>query len=379
MNETQQFAVSGYYGCGNAGDEAVLAGIREALARRAGNGVRLLALSQNPEATTKLHGIQAADRMNFSELRAAFRASDLLLSGGGSLLQDTTSVRSLLYYLWVARLALHTPIPLMFYAQGIGPLRRAMSRTLVRMVANRAAYITVRDESSARLLTALGVSGPPIEITADPAFALTPAPNEIVASLMQAEGLPTDKPMIGVALRPWGGAGDSPVANYAQLLTELGRQTEAQIVLIPMQAPNDVDFAAQVAEQTDSPDAFPILRGHYPPDVLLGIIGKMQTVVAMRLHALIFAARAGAPPFALAYDPKVEHLMQGLGLEESMENWRGFEPAEVAARVALLANERESRSFALQAQMPLLEQKALRNADCAMQAAKKGQNDRDKT
>ena len=168
MNETQQFAVSGYYGCGNAGDEAVLAGIRESLARVAGDRVRLLALSQNPEETRKLHGIRAEDRMNFSALRAVMRESDLLLSGGGSLLQDTTSVRSLLYYLWVARVALNASIPLMFYAQGMGPLRRNMSRTLVRMVANRAASITVRDESSARLLAAIGVTNPKIEVTADP-------------------------------------------------------------------------------------------------------------------------------------------------------------------------------------------------------------------
>ncbi len=372
MNETQQFAVSGYYGCGNAGDEAVLAGIRESLARRSGDSVRLIALSQDPAATTKLHGIRAEDRMNFSALRTVFRASDLLLSGGGSLLQDTTSVRSLLYYLWVARLALNTPIPLMFYAQGIGPLRRAMSRTLVRMVANRAAYITVRDESSARLLAAMGVDIPEIEVTADPAFALTPAPSETAASLLRAEGLPKNRPLIGVALRPWGGSGASPVASYARLLSELAGQTQAQIVLIPMQTPNDVDFADKVAQKTDSPMKFPILRGDYAPDVLLGIIGQMQAVVAMRLHALIFAARAGVPPFALAYDPKVEHLMQGLGLEDSIENWRGFDPEEVAGKVAGLIREREGRSAALQAQMPELERKALRNADCALLAAGRG-------
>ena len=372
MNETQQFAVSGYYGCGNAGDEAVLAGIREALARRSGGAARLIALSQRPEETTKLHGLRAEDRMNFSALRSVFRESDLLLSGGGSLLQDTTSVRSLLYYLWVARLALNTPIPLMFYAQGIGPLRRAMSRTLVRMVANRAACITVRDEASARLLVALGVSNPRIEVTADPAFALTPAAPEVVAPLLRAEGLPTDRPLIGVALRPWGGAGASPVAGYARLLTELARQTEAQIVLIPMQTPNDVDFAAEVAQKTDAPTNFPILRGDYAPEVLLGIIGQMQSVVAMRLHALIFAARTGVPPFALSYDPKVEHLMKGLGLEDSMEHWRGFEPAEVAARVADLAADREARSAALRSQMPELERRALLNAERAIQVANRG-------
>ena len=367
MNETQQFAVSGYYGCGNAGDEAVLAGLKEALARRAGDRVRLLALSQNPEETRKLHGIRAEPRMSFSALRNTMRERSLLLSGGGSLLQDTTSVQSLLYYLWVARMALHVPIPLMFYAQGLGPLRRNMSRTLVRMVANRAAYITVRDESSARLLTAIGVTNPNIEVTADPAFALTPVAPEILAPILRAEGLPIDRPMIGVALRPWGSADESPVTDYARLLTELARQTESQIVLIPMHTSHDVEYAERVAQETETPAIFPILRGNYAPDVLLGLVGQMQAVVAMRLHTLIFAARTGVPPFALSYDPKVEHLMRGLGLEDSTESWRGFDPEEVASRVVTLTAERESRSAALLSQLPALEQKALRNAECAMQ------------
>ena len=371
MNETRQFAVSGYYGCGNAGDEAVLAGIRESLARRAGDSVRLLALSQNPEETRRLHGILAEDRMNFSALRSVMRGSDLLLSGGGSLLQDTTSVQSLLYYLWVARLALNAPIPLMFYAQGLGPLRRAMSRSLVRMVANRAAYITVRDESSARLLSAMGVTRPPIEVTADPAFALTPAAPEAINQILLAEGLPTDRPLIGVALRPWSKKGDSPVGSYARLLTELAGQTGAQVVLIPMQTPTDTEFADLIAATTETPEKFSVLRGVYPPDILLGVMGRFAAVVAMRLHALIFAARAGVPPFALAYDPKVEHLMRGLGLEDSLEHWRGFDPDEVAARVALLTSERDARSAALQSLMPALEAKALRNADCALLAAER--------
>ncbi|WP_436570579.1 polysaccharide pyruvyl transferase family protein, partial [Klebsiella pneumoniae] len=69
---------------------------------------------------------------------------DLLLSGGGSLLQDTTSLRSLLYYLWVQRVAWRARKPVMYYAQGLGPLRRRLSRRLVAAAARRAAYITVR-------------------------------------------------------------------------------------------------------------------------------------------------------------------------------------------------------------------------------------------
>jgi polysaccharide pyruvyl transferase CsaB len=361
-----QFVLSGYYGCGNAGDEAVLAGIKEAFARRAGDAARLIVLSQNPVATTQLHGLPAVDRMNLSSVRYLLRGSDMLLSGGGSLLQDTTSMRSLLYYLWVERLAYSQGVPFMFYAQGIGPLRRHLSRTLVRMVANRAAYITVRDEPSAQLLATLGVRRPKVEVTADPAFALRPAAPEVIDAIFRAEGLPTDTPLLGVALRPWGGTGESPVASYARLLNLLEARCEARVVLLPMHHPDDVRFAGEVAERAGDARAFPIVRQPCPPDALLGVVGRMQAVVGMRLHALIFAARMAVPPFALAYDPKVESLMNGLGLTDSLEHWRGFDPEEVAERVAALFAARETRAAALRARAEALEARALQNAESAL-------------
>src|SRR4051794_10830826 len=106
-------AVSGYYGCGNAGDEAVLAGIQEAFARQAGGRVRLVIFSQDPTATQRMHGLPAIERMSLTALRSTLKETDLLLSGGGSLLQDTTSMRSLLYYLWVVRLAFAHRVPVM--------------------------------------------------------------------------------------------------------------------------------------------------------------------------------------------------------------------------------------------------------------------------
>lgn len=366
-----QFVVSGYYGCGNAGDEAVLAGIKEAFLRRSGNEARLVVLSQNPEDTRRLHGLPAVDRMNLTAVRAALRESDLLLSGGGSLLQDTTSVRSLLYYLWIARLAFNSGVPVMFYAQGIGPLRRAVSRALVRMVANRTAAITVRDEDSAHLLTSLGVDLPKIEVTADPAFALPPARETYVDKLIEAEGLPTDTPLIGVALRPWGGQGESPLDAYARLLIELEAQCKAKVVMLPMQTPGDIAFAEEVVRRTGMLDACPIVGRPYPPDTLLGLVGRFQAMVAMRLHALIFAARVGTLPFALAYDPKVDSLMRSLCLEDSIESWRGFDPVETAARIAAQLAQRPTRIASLRAQTAYLEDAALRNADIAIELARR--------
>ena len=291
----------------------------------------------------RLHGLQAVDRMNMAQVRATLRASDLLLSGGGSLLQDTTSVRSLLYYLWIARLARQAGKPVMFYAQGMGPLHRPISRLLVRQTANRAAFLTVRDEPSAQLLKAIGVTNPRLEVTADPAFALTPAPDEDVDAILRQEGVSADAPLVAVALRPWSGSGPSPLDAYARLLTELERQTEAQVILLPMHAGEDVAFALDIAQRTGKANAFRVIQGAYAPDALLGITGRMQAVVAMRLHALIFAARLAVPPFALAYDPKVENLMSLLGLSDSLTTWNDFDPSHVAAQVAALVSDRPAR------------------------------------
>ncbi len=363
------FAVSGYYGCGNAGDEAVLAGIAASFARRARERtteVRLTALSQNPSATTQMHGLAAVDRMNMKAVRDTLRDCDLLLSGGGSLLQDTTSARSLLYYLWIARMALRMDKPVMFYAQGMGPLKRKISRVLVRHVANRAAFLTVRDEPSEQLLRALGVTNPRLEVTADPAFALAPAPDASVDALCRAENISLAAPTVAVALRPWNGAGADPLDAYARLLTELHSQTGAQIILLPMHAGEDVAFASEVAARTGNEDRSPVVRNVYAPDVLLGLVGRMQAVVAMRLHALIFAARMAVPPFALAYDPKVENLMGLLGLSDSLVSWNDFAPERVAAQVALSIKERPARSAELQTRAALLEARALRAADIAL-------------
>ena len=367
MQKTLDVAVSGYYGCGNAGDEAVLAGIHEAFVRRSGARVKLTVLSQDPVATTSLHGLAATERMNLESLRRTLRGSDLLISGGGSLLQDTTSMRSLLYYLFVTRMAYARRVPVMFYAQGIGPLRRPLARSLVRIAANRAAAITVRDPASAQLLRDIGVVNPSLEVTADPAFALSPAPDCAVDELMAAERLPADEPLIGVALRPWGGTGESPVCDYATLIERLAVNCSARVVLLTMQVPGDVAFAEEVVRQTADPRAYPIIRKAYPPYVVLGLIGRFEAVVAMRLHALIFAAHTATVPFALAYDPKVDHLMRGLGLEDALEDWRAFDPVAVSERVAGMLADRTARVSTLRAQIPELEKRALRNADRALE------------
>ena len=96
--------ISGYYGFGNAGDEAVLAAILASLRRQVPEA-QCDVLSIDPKTTTRLHGIPAYHRARPREVLTALRRCDLFVSGGGSLLQDVTSLNSLLFYLAQIRLA----------------------------------------------------------------------------------------------------------------------------------------------------------------------------------------------------------------------------------------------------------------------------------
>jgi polysaccharide pyruvyl transferase WcaK-like protein len=49
------------------------------------------------------------------------------------------------------------------------------------------------------------------------------------------------------------------------------------------------------------------------PQDLLAAVAALDAIVAVRLHALIFAAKCGVPALALDYDPKVRALADEIG------------------------------------------------------------------
>src|SRR5690606_19537470 len=140
-------AISGYYGFKNSGDEAVLKSILAALeAEGEAQGVRIepVVLSIDPAQTAAMHGVEAAHRMQPGELFRTLRGCDALISGGGSLLQDATSAKTIPYYTGVIRLAQLLGKPTYIYAQGIGPVQRGWLHPLIRGAMNRSRYISVR-------------------------------------------------------------------------------------------------------------------------------------------------------------------------------------------------------------------------------------------
>lgn len=301
--------ISGYYGFGNAGDEAMLTAILGALYEREPNAV-VTVISGNPARTRETHGVQAISRLAMPRILREVSRCDLLISGGGSLLQDVTSKRSLYYYLGIIRLALWCKKPVFLYAQGIGPLFRPAARNTVRDVLNRTQAITVRDKGSQELLTELGVTTPPIAVTADAVLAMHPGDPDIGRMLMRRYGVCGVAPKIGVSVRQWPGNGQYK-HKLAQACDELQHRTEGQIIFVPMQYPEDKVAAEDIASAMKKPAV--VLDEAYTTAELMGIIGAMDVVIGIRLHALIFAALMGVPSVGISYDPKVDRFLESVG------------------------------------------------------------------
>lgn len=355
--------LSGYYGFDNSGDDALLFAIAGDV-RKVDPDAELTVLSQNPAKTTADYGLRAVRRMApFSLVRELLRC-DLLLSGGGTLIQDRTSTKSLLYYLAVIRLATLFGKKVMLYANGIGPLKPE-HRALTRRVLNRVDCITLRDPASLGELKTIGVTAPDIRLTADPAFSLSPAPKERSDELLRRVGLSPEKATVCVSLRPWRDNPPDFDSLVAHAVDRICHERDLQCVLIPMQPQNDTALCRSVASQMTSRAA--VLPTSDIRETL-AVIGSCRLCIGMRLHSLIYAVSRGVPVVGLDYDPKISGIMDYMKKKEVLPLVGLTEDALCETALALLdaAPSRHSDDM-----LPILREKAESNAEIAVSLLKK--------
>jgi len=339
--------ISGYYGSGNLGDEAVLAGLLGELRRQAPEW-RVTVLSGDVRRTEQQHGVAAVPRWPVGAVAEAVGRADLVVSGGGGLLQDATSLRSLLYYAGVLWLARQRGKRTAIVAQSIGPLRTRVGRWLARQAAERAALVTVRDEPSARLLREIGVSRP-VEVTADPAFLVEPAEGQ-------------ERAGIGLALREWPG-GEEALAALIQGVRRWLESRGETAALFPFHSPRDVAPSERAAGVLG--ERARLVRLGERPEEACGIVAGMGLVVGVRLHALILASVAGVPWVSVSYDPKVTGFAEAAGMT-------CLTPAELTVDAAFAAIEetweqREAKAEMLRSRLAEWRALARRNVELLVQ------------
>ncbi|MBO5930234.1 MAG: polysaccharide pyruvyl transferase CsaB, partial [Clostridia bacterium] len=355
--------ISGYYGYQNAGDESLLYAMIQNL-RTQKDDVRLLVLSKDPKATEAAYDVRAINRYNLLKIRKAFKQSHLLIFGGGSLIQDVTSSKSLWYYLSVVKQAIKLSVPVIFYANGIGPIEKEKNQKKVLKVLNKVDKISLREPNSYYELKRMGVDMDRVVITADPALTICSITQEEVSNLLEKEGVPKDARLLGISIRDWKSCKPSYWNQLARGITQICRQFNLVPVWIPLKHPDDIVISQTVAEKVEVPGY--VLTKDYNANELVGIVKNCDLMIAMRLHSMIYAAGAGVPAIGLSYDPKVSSFAKYIGVNTTLhlENLTDEGLASMARDILL---NRETIKDTLCEKVSELKQKAMENVNLAME------------
>jgi len=299
--------ICGAYGHGNAGDEAILTAIIRSLLGLYPD-IKITVVSRNPELTRREHGVSAIGRTDYRTLKKAFRKCELYINGGGSLIQNVTSRRSLWYYLNTITLAKKCGCKILMYGCGIGPITGEKDIVKTAKVLNSCVdVITLREPHSAELLKAIGVTEPEVILTADPVFSLRPSTEAETERFMLENGMEVNGRYICFGLRPWTGF-DERVPDIAAAARHAYEAHGLTPVFLPMNYGIDLVPSETVARQAGVP--YIMLPKLDDMSLAIGLMSRMEAVSAMRLHTLLFAASGGVPIVGISYDPKVSSFVE---------------------------------------------------------------------
>ena len=302
--------VCGAYGRGNAGDDAILEAIVTEL-RQVDPDLPVWVLSRNPRDTRLTYRVNSIYTFAFPRFLLRMCRTRLYINGGGSLMQDVTSHRSLWFYLFTISAAKRLGNRVMMYGCGIGPIHSPANRRRAAKVLQRSVdAITLRDTHSADELRDMGVTAPEIVLSADPTVILPPAPETVVDGILESRGIDPRGKYIGFSLRPWPGF-EAKAAVFGAAADYAWEKYGLTPVFLPIEKRLDVAAARQAAAHMKAPHY--ILEDTGGSAHTIGLFARMQAVVSMRLHALVFAASQGVPLVGVVYDQKISSFLSYIG------------------------------------------------------------------
>ena len=302
--------ICGAYGRGNAGDDAILEAIVREM-RQLDPDMPLWVLSRKPKETRLIYRVNAIYTFHVPRFLLRMRKIRLYINGGGSLMQDATSRRSLWFYLFTLWAAKVLGNPVIMYGCGIGPIRSPFNRRLcAKVLQKRVDTITLRDTHSKTELENMGVTHPQIILSADPTVILPAADPATVDGILENEKLDPAGSYIGFTLRPWPGF-ESKAQILAQAADYAYERYGLTPVFLPIERRLDVPAAGQVTRRMKAP--YHVLDAGGSSAHTIGLFARMKVVVSMRLHALVFSAGQGVPLVGVVYDPKVSSFLSYIG------------------------------------------------------------------
>jgi polysaccharide pyruvyl transferase WcaK-like protein len=322
----------------NLGDRAIFLRMVQNIDRAYQGKCSFLTLSSSPSYTQSLGVI--AYPLTLRGILKAVNAADVIVLGGGELIQDKTSRAYLFANLYLAFLALFFGKHFCCYAIGVSE-REELSKIggwITRLLLNKAVFITVRDQRSKERLDEIGVNRPPIHTTADEVLTGLPGQEMVISpsekSTMQISTSnyviisPRKKVQRGFSILPLGllknskpkytsqeNQGEMLAENLSIFINDFVKATGANIIFMPFYpegkySQGDLEFSKKVASHLSEKVDYRILdpRDMTYPEIA-DIFSNAELVIGMNLHSIIIATVKGTPAIAISYGSKITNFM----------------------------------------------------------------------
>lgn len=306
----KKVAISGYYGFDNIGDDAMVETFSKFFKEK---GVDLIVMSQNPDATERKYGVKAVDRFNIFQVIKTIKNCDMLISGGGTLLQDVTRIISIWYYLGIILLGILFKKPVYILFQGFGPINNRFNIWLTKKVVSKVKHVVLRDKKAYEEMKKLGFDMKNVEIATDLVFDLDIIDKEQSKKILK-KYIPEyneEKRYLGVSLRPWNEIYNQE--KFGKILDRVKKEYNAQIVFFPFHKKQDYLFSKDI--QGVMWENSYIIYDDLKPSEFAGLMSLMNANIGVRLHSLVFAAITKVPVIGITYDPKVDGFLQDIGMK----------------------------------------------------------------
>ena len=281
--------ISGYYGFKNFGDEAILKVLTEHL-----KDADVTVFSSDPQFTSVTYGVKSVKGFDLKNVVKTIQNTDILISGGGSLLQDVTSLKSLVYYSLIIALGLLFNKKVIIFAQGIGPINNKFAQIVVKNLLKQCSLVTVRDENSLKLLENWGVNA---ILVCDPIYSLE-VPCQEKANV------------VGIQLRDFKTMNYNLLQKLAMLVST--KFSDKKVEIFSLQETQDLDLCKKFEKILNSIN--PEIKTEIVTDNIIERISSLEYLIAMRFHAILVALKSGVKTCAINYDIKVEKLAQDANL-----------------------------------------------------------------
>ncbi len=355
--------ISGYYGYDNIGDDSLLVSITDGIRQRLPDA-RITVLARKTKQISRICRVRTINRFNIPKIWREMCHAHLLISGGGSLLQDGTSKRSSLYYAYIMHFAKRLGLKVMLYANGLGPLNAKISREHAARALSDADYVSLRENASLKLARELGVTQE-IRVSADPAFLLETSPDVWLEHIKVREGISGKYFIMSVKDgNTFNGAktGCDTLKVIADDIRALSHKYSLTPILIPMYPNQDTAISKRLCEAAGCGK---VIDGLTAPE-LCALMKESEFVIGTRLHMLIFAAAMAVPMLGISYDPKINAFLEYVGQIERMLDIRYLNDGELFSAADELYIDAPTIREQLSATALELRKKAMEDGDAVM-------------